>query len=339
MIGNRASGGGARLTVLAPGLFGPVAAAPAISPELDTLERLLGRADRVDTGTDGLTAALFRHLAPALAAEGRYPSAPFCVLADLPDADRNGYWLHADPVHLKADRDRLILFDQRFLAIGRTEADELVARFSDHFEGRGIALVAPRSDRWYLRLDDDPRIETQPLEQVVGRPIDAFMPRGADAMRWIALLNEVQMLFHVALVNEARAASGRARINGIWPWGGGSSPVPVEKSSYDLICADHPLAAGLASAQGIDHRGSSDTDAAIARCREGGRALVLIDGYSALAGAEPDGGARVVDLLRDIAGCAECIVDPCDGTAYRLGRLARYRFWRRRLRPRPDRDG
>ena len=50
---------------------------------------------------------------------------------------------HADPVHLRPDRDRLILFDSRNLGITHEEAGALVGLFNGHFAADGMRLQAP----------------------------------------------------------------------------------------------------------------------------------------------------------------------------------------------------
>lgn len=148
---------GATLDLLIPGLFGPVPIPPADVPPTPALDRLLARAERVPAES-GLEAALLGRF--GVAPGGDLPSAPFSRLADDPGADPTGWWLHADPVHLRPDRDQLRLFDARHLAVTREEANALVALFNAHFAADGLRLEAPLPGRWYLQAEHPPEIRT-----------------------------------------------------------------------------------------------------------------------------------------------------------------------------------
>ena len=238
------------------------------------------------------------------------PSAPYCRLADQPpnpalhdqppkqvldghpgkqapgDPGPGPYVLHADPVHLRPDRDRLVLFAGPDFAPDRAEADALVALFNQHLGAEGLRLEAPTPARWYLLSKRPHDLVTQPLAAVLGRPIAGQLPQGPEARHWARLLNEIQMLFHHSEVNQRREAAGLPTISGLWLWGGGcllppSSPasgtsrpaggaislaaasssqtsgaaIPVGSSApragYAQVYSTDPLALGLARASGI----------------------------------------------------------------------------------------
>lgn len=189
------------------------------------------------------------------------------------------YVLHAVPVHLRPDRDRLVLFAGPDFAPDRAEADALVALFNQHLGAEGLRLEAPTPARWYLLSEGSHDLVTQPLPAVLGRPIAGQLPRGPEARHWARLLNEIQMLFHHSEVNRRREAVGLPTISGLWLWGGGqllpppslaggaSTPagssssqfggaaIPVGSSSpqadYAQVYSTDPLALGLARACGI----------------------------------------------------------------------------------------
>jgi hypothetical protein len=171
-----------------------------------------------------------------------------CLVAEAPDLARAGCWFHADPVHLRADRDHLLLFGGPALDLVPDEAAALVAAFNAHFKADQLALVAPGPNRWYLRVPTVPQIRTQPVHRVSGRPVDASPLRGTDARDWIRWQNEAQMLFYQHPVNQAREAAGRPGVSGVWTWGGGV--LPQVPGGPDLVVADHPLGAGLARGMG-----------------------------------------------------------------------------------------
>lgn len=239
----------ADLEVMVPGLLGPVPLDglpfnPAQSLQTPTLDRLLSRGRLLAGGEADLERSLLMRF-------GAEASAPYVLAVDAPDWDRQGVWWHADPVHLRADRDRLRLFDAPFLAITQEAADALVAAFNAHFAEDGLFLWAPTPSRWYLRTEPPPQLETTALRQAVGQPIDDLLPTGPDARRWAGLMNEAQMLFFQSSVNQARERAGRPVISGLWPWGGGGWRALSPPADSLVLLADLPLARGLAEAAGI----------------------------------------------------------------------------------------
>ncbi|WP_295541503.1 phosphoglycerate mutase [uncultured Thiohalocapsa sp.] len=327
----------ATLDLVVPGLLGPVPA-PDAPPQTPTLDLLLAHAASVtDAACGDLPSTL-------LARFGAAASAPYALAADDPVWDRAGWWLHADPVHLRPDRDLLRLFDARHLGISRAEADALVAALNAHFAQDGMQVHAPVADRWYLRCDTPPALHTTPLAQVTGQHIDPYLPTGADASRWAALMSEAQMLLFRHPVSQAREAAGRPAVNGLWCWGGGIWQPPAAAPSR--VVGSGPLLAGLAAAAAVMHqpqcgeRVDADLDAA------GDRVLVLWEALDdALADRDPAAWAGAANRLeRWLAplpamlrrGSVAAIgIDACDGTrrvvcGKDLGWYRRWRLGRRR---------
>lgn len=174
-----------------------------------------------------------------------WPVAPLTLTIDGGEVGE-GYWLRADPVHLRAYRDRLVLADASAFAVSRAESDALIAALNAHFEADGLRFSAPHTERWYLRLDADPQIATAALDDVAGAAIDPFLLRGANAMHWQRIVNEAQMLLHAHGVNEAREARGELPINGVWLWGGGRRAT-VPGRHFSTLTGDDPLAVALAA--------------------------------------------------------------------------------------------
>jgi hypothetical protein len=237
-----------RLHLVVPGLLWPAASLREATRDLDlpALSALLGRGERRVAAAQGLTDWIAR----SFGLEG--DEIPWGALRRLGEADFpqvEGSWLCADPVHLRFARDTLVLADARDLAIGMEEADALVASLNAHFAGLG-RFHAAAPERWYLHLATDAPIRTQPLERVLGRSFELFLPQGSGAARWRALLNEAQMLLHAHPANAAREARGQPAINSLWLWGAGSLPA-LPAPSFDAVCADNPLVTGAARACGL----------------------------------------------------------------------------------------
>lgn len=159
-----------------------------------------------------------------IARQSDWPLAPVAYVADggIPD---EGYWLRADPVNLQVNRDQLLLTDANRFAIDESEAEALVSALNMHFCRDGLRFLAPDAKRWYLRVPDALDLFCVPLEDVAGRSISPFLPKGRDAARFRSLVNEVQMLLYVHGVNEQREAADELTINSVWLSGGGRMPV------------------------------------------------------------------------------------------------------------------
>ena len=177
------------------------------------------------------------------------PVASLSLLADG-GVPNNVYWLRADPVHLQAQRDQLVLVDGSQLAITAAEANALSTSLNQHFAQDKLQFVAAQPTRWYLALDAAPQFETTPLPAVAGKGINACLPRGTDGLRWNQIATEIQMLLHTHPVNEVRETQGQAPINSLWFWGGGFYPtLAVPPMQKEQLWSDDPLARGLALAE------------------------------------------------------------------------------------------
>ena len=118
------------LQLLIPGLIWPEAIASL--PPLPSLELLLARGRRSSAAAPDAGAWLFaaHDVAPDETAQRDRPVAAFARLADAcrPDA---ACWICADPVHLRLQRDALLLADATLLAITREEADALQIKLQE----------------------------------------------------------------------------------------------------------------------------------------------------------------------------------------------------------------
>lgn len=256
------------------------------------------------------------------------------------EADRaEGFWLHADPVHLLARRTDLVLIDAPQLAIAADEARALVAALNLHFNADGMQFVAPAPTRWYLRLAAPVDLRTTSLEAAAGHSVDPLLPRGADALSFARRCNEAQMLLHAHPVNAARAARGQPEINSLWFWGAGSLPTGL--ASAATWWADEPLVRGLVRRAGGAPRPCPD-DAArwLDSAPAGAHAVVLPQPPSAPQQAQARlqqvAQAWLAPLLEAVAqgSVREAALLTYAGTrawAYRIVRGDLWKFWRRRV--------
>lgn len=207
------------------------------------------------------------------------PDLPLGALSLLADHGKPGdaFWLCADPVHLEPQRDQLVLIDGEQLAIGRTEADQLVAALNEHFAVTGESFHAFDPHRWYARMSKPLEIITQPLPAVAGRSIGPRMATGYHASKLNQLMTEAQMLLHGHPVNQAREAQGQPTINSIWPWGAGRLPA-VSERPFSHIWSSNAVAQGLAHASRSVYSGlPAHASAVIQEDGRNAHSLVVLD--------------------------------------------------------------
>jgi hypothetical protein len=204
---------------------------------LPALETLVARGRRHTQIPQGIEGALCR--AWGIEKQTDWPWAAMSLVAEGGSADQ-GYWLRADPAHIRIQSDKLILLGNELLNISPSEAATLCADLNTHF-GDELELRPMQPGRWYWRFNRDPEIETTPLSLAAGRHIDPLLPNGSEALKWRALLNEIQMLLFSHPINQEREARGLPSINSIWLWGGGRTSQPASFSKR-FYCADDHLA-------------------------------------------------------------------------------------------------
>jgi hypothetical protein len=165
---------------------------------------------------------------------------------------RQDYWLCAEPIQLRVDRNRLIVA-ARIADYTAAEAEGLTAALNGHFAADGLEFCAPRPSRWYVRTQSAPALTTTPLMQALNRSVKHHLPQGGDALAWHRVMNEAQMILHTHPVNVAREANGAAVANSIWLWGGGTLPA-ISRPPYTATWGGGQLMRALAVAGGIAHR-------------------------------------------------------------------------------------
>lgn len=345
------------LTLVVPGLLGPPGLRTADFSMLNcaALELLLSRAVLEAVPTTGLDASLFNLMGVSRDATQDLPIAAVTRLADGEDnLSGDGWWIRADPVHLRADQARLVLMDSHMLSITREEADAMAVQFNTFFADDGWCLEALHPQRWYLRLPQDPHIRTYDVTEVLGRHIDGFLPSGAQGKRWHTVLNEIQMLFHSSPVNQARLMRGAAPVNSVWLWGGGCLPQVVPAPVWSRVWSNEPVACGLARLAGIPHTSAPDSMSAWLTAAESANSrtsqahistdshlIVLDEGYRDVLYGDASGWGAVMmrradqwfapllDALknRQLDSVSIC---PADGRMFRITPTLLRRFWKRR---------
>jgi hypothetical protein len=336
-------GTGNALYLLIPGLIPPVEADAEALPTLPALERLLARAECTRDAPKGLEPLLFELFQAETEGGGDLPVAAVTRVLDLGVID-NGWWLRADPVHLRPERDRLILLDASLLDLTQDEAARLAAEIAEVFQADGFLLKAPRPGRWYLKPPRAPKLTTTPLPLVAGHDIHPYLPQGRDGMAWQTLLNEIQILLHSAKVNEERERRGKPPINSLWFWGGGRLP-RLAPTAWTAVWSAEPLALAFARLAEIPSRalpsGFEAWRRAAAAERPGDHLVVLDHARTAVQYRDFETWAEIMTelearwfapLLEALrAGALTRVVFASDGgQRFRLTPKEARRWWRRR---------
>jgi hypothetical protein len=230
-------------------------------------------------------------------------------------ASAEGFWLRADPVHLRLMRDSMLLLPVSGLR--PDEAGQLVATLNRHFAGTH-EFRCPHPDCWVVRTAPA-AIDTLPTRELAGKDIDAHLP-GAP---WPALLNEIQMALHEHPVNERREVP----VNSVWLWGAGALPASAA-GPWRSVTADEPVALGLARLAGIRHRSPPRTAHAwLAEMPEDGHHLVALE--AAHATLEADWFAPLLAALKSGRIGLLTLHAPEAGLTFEIARPDLRRFWRR----------
>ena len=330
---------GSSIHLLVPGLFGPM---PALEQSAEIcsvpgLETLLARSDCSAWPGRDLETTLLSFCALDRVQGRDYPIAALRRVGDGGSPDRS-FWLQANPVHLRADRDRLLLFGSEDLALSQREAEQLALLVENHFVAQGWRIEVVLPHRWYLTLDKIPAISTHSLDDVLGRNIDQFLPAGDDSLHWHGLINEIQMLLYSDEVNRKRDEQGQLSVNGIWFSGGGCLPESSIGLPFDQVFANESLARGLALTAVITPHAFPGSSGSL-RKMAGGSLVVYDELRPAVLRVDPGGWRDALialdnwldDLIQGVRQKqpGELLLYPCNGEVYRLRRSALRRFWRR----------
>jgi len=190
-------------TLLIPGLLTPGASSETTGDlRLAELEVAFARGDsrvRENISCDQWLCDEF-----GVSVDGDIPAAPLMLKADGGDPQED-FWFCADPVHLRADRSRLVL-SARIEDLTGDEAIKLVDTLNKHFSQDRVRFLAPTPRHWYIQKEGVPRMLTTPLAHAMNRSVDGHLPQGDDALEWNRIVNEAQMILHAHPVNEAREA-------------------------------------------------------------------------------------------------------------------------------------
>ncbi len=267
------------LSLFVPDLFWPDTACPEIYQDMSlaAIKKLLAKSTVTAAAPEELEILLCRQFNVARQV-GNWPVAPIMLRKDSPALANNNkeFWMRADPVHLRIEQNHLMLADSQIFTISEDEAEQLVRDINRSLVNDDVVLLALHANRWYIRLQRAPEIQTHTLGQVTCKNINHFLPTGSDSGIWRKLLNEIQMLLHEHPVNQARGSRGELSINSIWFWGGGYMTEPVQ-SAYSHVWSNHDLPHALAAASQTVHANLPVNAGEWLRSQASGNHLVVLD--------------------------------------------------------------
>ena len=322
------------VTLFIPSLFWPYAGAGHDSPAAPALQALIGRGNASESRSDDEQAWLCEQFGVRRQAD--WPSAPIALFgAGMPPGE--DFWLSADPVHLQAHRDQLILFAPESLSITDAEAVSLCAALNRHFATDGLTFLAPQPHRWYLKTARPPHIRTSGLPRAVGQDVDRMLPEGEDRLAWHRIFNEVQMLLHGHPVNEEREQRGVRPINSLWFSGGGT--LPSARTSFQAVMGSSALVCGLSKLAGIPFTAIAQgiaaigADSVLVELRDAASTSMRLDPAAwkeALENLEQHWFAPLAGMLRKGRIRRLVIATVADGRCYRwsASRMNLWRWWR-----------
>lgn len=223
------------ITLFIPGLWALLHhAGSEILQDMPALERILNRCDNRTESSLESEDLLLNRLGWQARENDDVPVAAFERLTTGRDSD--GFWFRADPVNLQEDQNYLMMSYPAVLDLDLDEAKVMADSINQHFAEDGWSLEVAEPQRWYLKLDKNPGIQTTPLWRAVGRDVFGLMPVGENSRQWHSWLMELQMLLFTHPVNEARTEQGKAAVSGLWLWGGGAlAELPFRESSARQI--------------------------------------------------------------------------------------------------------
>ncbi len=182
------------------------------------LERLLARADSSTTVTDWRADA-FRVIAPgSTSMPGVAAVAAYAEFGAVPGATL----LAATPAHYLVEMSNVRLAEDGILSLRQAEADALAGEFNRVWHDAGIRMLAGSRAELFCIADQPLSVSTHDPEEVLGHPIEMYLPSGQCAPRLRRLMSEIEMWLFEHAVNRSRVAAGAPAVSGLWLWGSGS---------------------------------------------------------------------------------------------------------------------
>ncbi|HEB82620.1 MAG TPA: hypothetical protein ENJ11_07145 [Gammaproteobacteria bacterium] len=329
------------LHVIVPGLCGPLAEIPSTrkQPQLQRWVNTLARAVCAPSGKDFYSVL---NTVFSLGISGEFPSARFTLLGTQ-DIRPGYYYLHADPVYLRADIDHAVLTSSNDFELSEDEASAFCEILNKHFAEDSLRFFYSDHRHWFVESKQAVSLTTTPLSYAVARNINLLLPQGEDATRWKQILNESQMLLFSHPLNAQRESRGQVPVNSLWFHGSGSLP-PATNADIATVCSNDRLLQGIAMHTGADSVALPDIASAymaqLSQQEAAGQHVLHLSALEHCANyTDISLWLQALDLLLDewfypllaqaSKNRSDIMLYPCNGRCYRFDGRERYRFWRR----------
>jgi hypothetical protein len=148
-------------------------------------------------------------------ADGCLPWAARAAAAEGIDT-ANAPWGLLTPVHWQVGSTQVTLIDPGMLGLSEQESRKLFDSVRDLFETEGFTLVFGGADRWFASHPSFEQLPTASIDRVIGRGIDAWMPRDQAARLVRRLQNEVQMTLYEHPLTDERVGRRELPVNSFW---------------------------------------------------------------------------------------------------------------------------
>ncbi len=155
----------------------------------------------------------------------------------------------ARPCHFALARDHMLLESLADDAPSSAEIEARSAALRSAVHEAGF-LLQQLNEAWFLTRKDNWPLRVRLWEAQLGATVGPDSVAGEAALAWRKLLNEVQMQWHTAGLNEERESQDRRPINGVWVDGGGHYR-RLPPSNFRAVLADDEATRGWALAAGL----------------------------------------------------------------------------------------
>jgi hypothetical protein len=156
-------------------------------------------------------------------------------------------WAWVTPCHWRVGADHVYMHHPQELRLDAQESQALLAAMRPYFEQDGLRLEYQAPTRWMAAGPLFAQLHCASLDRVVGRVIDAWMPRSENGKPLRRLQQEMQMLLYTHPVNEERTRGGQLPVNSFWVSGNGVLPQPAPPRTAGLNVTQvlrHPALVG-----------------------------------------------------------------------------------------------
>jgi 2,3-bisphosphoglycerate-independent phosphoglycerate mutase len=239
-----------------PQLDGRTPLEVARTPNMDEIARLgqLGLARMIPPGFDsGSDVAMLSIL-------GYDPRRYYTGRAPL-EAAELGIELVPDMVAFRcnlitADKGRVADYSGGHISSG--EAEELITFLDQHLGGNDISFHPGVSYRHICVIRDGNLVGVSctPPHDIIGQPIEDYLPRGDGAQRLTKLMKDSYLLLRDHDINKARVARGQSPANMIWLWGQGqAATLPAFQERFGVgggVISAVDLVKGIAKLIGLE---------------------------------------------------------------------------------------